>query len=117
MEHIPPEICGEIFAFACADDGYTGRALSLVSRYFNDVATGPFNYQSVAIVGHGQLVAFADLIGNIPLPFRRVECIFISAHSRRLPQISTLFLQNKPKDRSRMLLSSGFCAQSPSLSR
>ncbi|KDR82043.1 hypothetical protein GALMADRAFT_59195 [Galerina marginata CBS 339.88] len=81
MDRCPLEIIGEIYAFACSDDGRTGRALSLVSRYINETSK-PYKLQSVTVVGHTQLFAFANLIENTPILFRRVHCIFLSAHSR-----------------------------------
>ncbi|KAF8874776.1 hypothetical protein CPB84DRAFT_560788 [Gymnopilus junonius] len=81
MDRCPSEICGEIYSFACRDDGTTGRSLSLVSRYISETSR-PYKFQSVTIVGHQQLVAFANLIEDTPQELRRVQCIFISAHSR-----------------------------------
>lgn len=81
MDRCPSEICGEIYSFACRDDGTTGRSLSLVSRFIHETSR-PYKFQSVTIVGHKQLFAFADLIENTPSELRRVQCIFISAHSR-----------------------------------
>lgn len=61
LQTSPPEICFKIFSYACLDSGYTGRSLSLVSRYINE-ASKPFKFQSIAIHGHHQLVAFASLL-------------------------------------------------------
>ncbi|KAF8162711.1 hypothetical protein B0H34DRAFT_291543 [Crassisporium funariophilum] len=82
MDRCPAEICSEIYAFACIDDGRTGRALSLVSRYTRQTSK-PFKLQSVSVIGYNQLFAFADLVENTPLPLRQVRCIFISAHPRQ----------------------------------
>ncbi|PPQ78346.1 hypothetical protein CVT25_011629 [Psilocybe cyanescens] len=82
MDRCPSEICSEICAFACTDDGRTGRSLSLVSRFLNQ-SSKPYKLQSVAVVGHAQLHAFAALIERTPLSLRRVACIFVSAHSRQ----------------------------------
>jgi len=81
LELCPAEICSEIFSFTCLDSGYTGRSLSLVSRYINWTSR-PFKFQSLAVIGYEQLVAFAEIIENTPDDFRRVRTIFISAHSR-----------------------------------
>jgi hypothetical protein len=58
MESIPPEILSLIFSYACTDDGYTGRSLSLVSRYISDVSK-PYKLQSVAVRGMWQVLEFA----------------------------------------------------------
>jgi hypothetical protein len=58
MESIPPEILALIFSYACTDDGYTGRSLSLVSRYISDVSK-PYKLQSVAVRGMWQVLEFA----------------------------------------------------------
>jgi len=76
MEHFPTEIWGEIYAFACVDDGRTGRALSLVSRFIHETSK-PYKLQSIAVFGDRQLAAFADLIEQTPTHLRRVDCIFI----------------------------------------
>ncbi|KAJ7931753.1 hypothetical protein B0H13DRAFT_2308456 [Mycena leptocephala] len=38
LDQLPPEICAHIFNFACRDSGYTGRSLSLVSRYIHETS-------------------------------------------------------------------------------
>jgi hypothetical protein len=81
MDRCPPEICGEIYSFACLDDGRTGRSLSLVSKFTHETSK-PYKLQSVSLIGHAQLYAFADLVERTPEHLRRVKCIFVSAHSR-----------------------------------
>jgi len=81
MDRVPVEICSEICAFACMDDGKTGRALSRVSSYIRETSK-PYKLQSVSIIGHHQLLAFADLIERIPPPECQVRWLFISAHPR-----------------------------------
>ena len=81
MDRVPAEICGEIYGFACVDDGRTGRALSLVSRFVHETSKA-YKLQSIAVIGQTQLFAFADLIEHTPIHLRRVDCIFLSAHSR-----------------------------------
>jgi len=81
MDRCPAEICSEIYAFACVDDGRTGRALSLVSKYTRETSK-PYKLQSISVIGYNQLLAFADLVENTPLHLRQVKCIFISAHPR-----------------------------------
>lgn len=80
LDLCPAEICSEIVSFTCSDSGYAGRSLSLVSRYINWISR-PFKFQSLAVIGYEQLVAFAEIIENTPEDFRRVRTIFISAHS------------------------------------
>lgn len=81
MDRCPPEVCAQIYAFACCDDGRTGRALSLVSRLTNEISR-PFKLQSVSVIGHNQLYAFADLVECTPDHLRRIRYIFVSAHPR-----------------------------------
>jgi len=80
MEHFPAEIWGEIYAFACVDDGWTGRALSLVSRIIHETSK-PYKLQSIAVIGQMQLSRFAYLIEQTPTQLRRVRCIFLSART------------------------------------
>ncbi|KAJ7252496.1 hypothetical protein C8J57DRAFT_1187556 [Mycena rebaudengoi] len=61
MNQAPPEICAHIFSFACTDSGYTGRSLSLVSKYFHEVSK-PAKLQSIALYGRAQILAFAALL-------------------------------------------------------
>ena len=81
MDRCPPEVCAQIYAFACCDDGRTGRALSLVSKLTNEISR-PYKLQSISVIGHNQLYAFADLVERTPHHLRRIRCIFVSAHSR-----------------------------------
>ena len=73
MNHLPVEIWGEIYAFACTDGGRTGRALSLVSRFINETSK-PYKLQSISVIGKRQLDAFADLIEQTPTHLRRIYC-------------------------------------------
>ena len=81
MDRCPTEICLQIYAFACVDDGKTGRALSLVSKYTRETSK-PYKLQSVSVIGYNQLLAFADLVEHTPLHLRQVKYIFLSAHPR-----------------------------------
>ncbi|KIK01367.1 hypothetical protein K443DRAFT_573251 [Laccaria amethystina LaAM-08-1] len=81
MDRCPAEICSEIYAYACVDNGRTGRSLSLVSTYIRDTSR-PFKLQSVSVVGFQQLMSFAALLEDTPLHLRQVRCIFISAHAQ-----------------------------------
>jgi hypothetical protein len=72
MDHCPVEIHAHIFQLACTDGGYTGRALSLVSKYFHDVSK-PTKYYSVSCHGFWQAIEFLRLITNLP-PHHRIVC-------------------------------------------
>ncbi|KAF8204331.1 hypothetical protein K438DRAFT_1580328 [Mycena galopus ATCC 62051] len=65
FDQLPPEICAYIFDFACRDSGYTGRSLSLVSRYFHQTSELA-RYTSIALVGHAQILVFARLMDRSP---------------------------------------------------
>ena len=72
MDRCPVEIHAHIFQLACTDGGYTGRALSLVSKYFHDVSK-PSKYYSVSCHGSWQAIEFLRLITNLP-PYHRIVC-------------------------------------------
>jgi hypothetical protein len=38
MYQIPPELLTDIFLLACRDAGYTGRSLSIVSKYIRETS-------------------------------------------------------------------------------
>ncbi|KDQ62122.1 hypothetical protein JAAARDRAFT_30028 [Jaapia argillacea MUCL 33604] len=76
----PPEICERIFSFACLDDGFTGRSLSLVSRYIHDTSV-MVRYQSVVVEGFDQICALAFLLEKKKPERRLVRHLFLS-HSR-----------------------------------
>jgi hypothetical protein len=77
MERCPPEICSRIYALACVDDGTTGRALSLVSKYINETSKHT-KFQSIAVRSLTQALAFADLLEQSPPGEHRVCHLFIS---------------------------------------
>ncbi|KAJ3478773.1 hypothetical protein NLI96_g9532 [Meripilus lineatus] len=81
MDRCPPEICLEIFGFACTDDGYTGRSLSLVSTFFHDTSQ-PVQLQSVAVYGANQMHAFAFFLRSRPPHLRKVRHLFITDRER-----------------------------------
>ena len=81
MEKVPAEICAEIFAFACVDDGSTGRSLSRVSSFVRELSK-PYKYQSISVIGHVQLFSFADILEKTPAPYSNVRSLLISAHPR-----------------------------------
>lgn len=77
MENVPTEIHDCILALACTDDGTTGRALGLVSRYIRAVAL-PYVYQSLAVAGHPSLQGLLDRLEATPPHLRRVRHLFLS---------------------------------------
>ncbi|KAF9072183.1 hypothetical protein BDP27DRAFT_434241 [Rhodocollybia butyracea] len=87
----PPEICHIIFCLACTDGGYTGRSLSVVSKYIRTISR-PTMLQSMSIIGYNQLLAFLNILEqeqeqiqrqpNDTASQRHVKYLFISAHSR-----------------------------------
>lgn len=77
MDRTPPEVWVRIFSFACLDTGFTGRSLSLVSKYICEVSK-PVKFQSIALHGHDQILAFAALLERIPPHLRRVRNLLVS---------------------------------------
>lgn len=82
MISFPPELHAYIFAFACSDGGYTVKALSLVSKYFRDVAR-PYLYQSLSLSGVDQIMVAASKLENTPPHLRQIQHLFISDESQR----------------------------------
>jgi hypothetical protein len=78
MDRTPPELCEKIYSFACTDTGYTGRSLSLVSKYIHDTSK-PVKLQSIAIHGYDQMLAFAALLDKTPPHLRRVRNLLIAS--------------------------------------
>lgn len=76
METIPPEIWFQVFALACSDDGFTGRALSLASRSIH-LLSRPFKYQSIGITGPHQLLKSLEVLSSLPPGVRKVKYLFI----------------------------------------
>ena len=77
MDTCPNEIWHEIFAFACADAGSTGRPLSLVSKRFHDISW-PLKYQSmIAITRWRQLIAFPQTFSRLPDLQKKIKRLFI----------------------------------------
>ncbi|KAJ6502327.1 hypothetical protein C8R45DRAFT_615971 [Mycena sanguinolenta] len=65
LDRFPPEICARIFDLACTDSGGTGRSLSRVSRYIRQTSELA-RYTTIALVGHGQILAFAQFLVEHP---------------------------------------------------
>ena len=76
MDTVPIEIWHDIFAFACIDDGYTGRSLSLVSTYFHDISA-PFKYQSLVITHWTQIIAFSSIFCRLPASQKKIKYLFV----------------------------------------
>ena len=109
MERCPPEILNTIFELATqVDDGRTGCALSLVSRYIHD-ASQFARYQSVALSSLERMVAFIDAIYHKPPVLRRVKNIFMDTKRDAFPtasstvdwKVSTTYFQLRERDKER----------------
>jgi hypothetical protein len=81
MDCSPPEICHKIFTYACLDNGFTGRSLSLVSKYITETSK-PTRFQSIAIQGHEQISKFAVILERTPPHLRHVRHLFVSTQSQ-----------------------------------
>lgn len=77
-----PEICERIFAYACTDDGRTGRSLSEVSRLVHNTSK-TFKYYTIAIHGPAQAAGFLELMQSFPPDLRNISHLFVS--NRRSP--------------------------------
>jgi hypothetical protein len=72
----PAEIWGTIFALACIDDGFTGRALSRVSRYIMETSR-PYKYQSL-VVTQRHFRPLTAILKKLPADRRRIRYLFLS---------------------------------------
>lgn len=86
MDRTPPELWHQIFSFACTDTGYTGRSLSLVSKYIH-ATSQPYKLQSISLCGVKMIMAFAALLTRIPPHFRRLRYLFVSTRNRNMSDI------------------------------
>ncbi|KDQ62120.1 hypothetical protein JAAARDRAFT_449788 [Jaapia argillacea MUCL 33604] len=77
LETCPPEICQQIFQLACLDGGFTGRSLSLVSRYIHSSAAS-VRYQSISVEGLDQILALTSILKVKEIQHRRVHHLFLS---------------------------------------
>jgi hypothetical protein len=77
LSTFPFEICEAIFAFACTDDGSTGRSLSLVSRSIRNASRG-VKYQCLAVTGR-QAEPLCMVLNNLPESDRRIRHLFFSS--------------------------------------
>lgn len=74
---IPPEIWGEVFSFACTDDGATGRALSEVSWAVHAISK-PLKYQSLCVIGPNQLRRLLAVLSALLPSARKVNYLFVA---------------------------------------
>lgn len=77
MDTLPVELTSHILQFACTDNGQTARRLSLVSSHFRLVAQ-PYRYQSIAVSGHTQISALAQILALTPTHARRTRDVCIT---------------------------------------
>lgn len=82
LDKLPPELCARIFQFACTDSGYTGRSLSLVSRYIHETSQ-PAKLQSIALVGRKQILDFAVLLSRTPAHLRTTRYLFVNGQETK----------------------------------
>jgi len=78
MDRCPIEVWNHIFTFACTDNGFTGRTLSLVSRYIHDTSKSA-KLQSLSVTKPQQIHGLARLIANTPPKYRRIRHLFIAS--------------------------------------
>ncbi|KAJ7251400.1 hypothetical protein C8J57DRAFT_674315 [Mycena rebaudengoi] len=95
MNQAPPEICAHIFSFACTDSGYTGRSLSLVSKYFHEVSK-PTKLQSIALHGRDQILAFAALLDQTPPHLRTTRALLINGRQSEKEQQALIMVAYAP---------------------
>ena len=73
----PAEIWSRIFSLACVDGGYTGRSLSRVSKYIQQVSM-PYKYQTLR-VPERQLRRLISTLNKMPADARCVRHLFVSS--------------------------------------
>ena len=72
----PAEIWGGIFALACIDGGFTGRALSRVSRYIMETLR-PYKYQCLTVTEQ-QFKPLTAILKKLPADRRRIRYLFLA---------------------------------------
>ncbi|KAI0358225.1 hypothetical protein OH77DRAFT_1518923 [Trametes cingulata] len=82
MDRCPTEVLDLICAEACTDDGYTGRALALVSKRISEISSR-HALNSIALYGPRQISAFVALLEGREDKDRRVRHLYLT-DSRRL---------------------------------
>ena len=80
MDKCPPEIHSRILYFACLDNGTTGRALSLVSRYIREVSL-PYQWLSLRLVGARNLELFLQQCTDFEILRRPIYHLFLGEGS------------------------------------
>jgi len=77
VKNCPAEIWSRIFSLACTDSGYTGRSLSLVSKYIQQVSM-PYKYRTL-LVPERQLRPLIYTLKRRPVGARSVRHLFVSS--------------------------------------
>src|ERR1700729_2592940 len=90
MDTLPPELCTRIALFACRDTGYTGRSLSIVSKYVRETSQAA-KFQTIAIHGSNQIIAFAALLERPRPHLRCVRYLFLSSHDLPTREVTETF--------------------------
>lgn len=89
FDKLAPEICELIFSFACLDSGYTGRSLSLVSKYISETSK-PVKFQSLVLRNLSQVQALASILEKIAPHHRRVRHLCVLCNYTQLYNTTTL---------------------------
>lgn len=76
MDSCPTELLSYVCHLACTDDGRTFRSLSLVSKYFNEVAR-PLRYQSLSVPSLDHISELVGRLQNTPSHLRRVRHLYV----------------------------------------
>ncbi|TFK72738.1 hypothetical protein BDN72DRAFT_762880, partial [Pluteus cervinus] len=74
---LPIEVWDEISFYACLDNGYTGRSLSMVSKAIR-AASAPYKLQSISLKRAKYIFPFAQLLKDTPAQLRRVRHLSLS---------------------------------------
>ena len=87
MEVLPVELHAHIFGLASTDDGWTIRALSMVSRYFWEVSRA-YLYQNVSVSGTDRVFALLDRLETLPPRLRQIRHLFLTDVPSTSPKIT-----------------------------
>lgn len=90
MDPLPTEVWQHIAYFACSDNGFTGRSLSLVCREMHEIVK-PFKLRSISVVGGAQIVKFSQYLASMTAtPPQTIKSLFIGiANPRLFPSLAT----------------------------
>ena len=106
MEKCPTEIHAYIFELACTDGGAAGTALSAVSHYVRAISA-PYQWYTLAVAGTTQTVRLAERIRMLtptqPAASADSEKGKGKTVGRGGPEITHLFVSNRPASRAREL--------------